>query len=160
MIRKLIVAMVAAAMLVAMAVPAFAQELVPNGNGPNDEGFNLALANVEQECGIEQENENDQEQNTTVVQANEQNNEQNQTGVNQKGYGFIVINNNDGDVDQEQNNEQNAENNALVIPIQNSEQSNVNTGDVECDAAIAQLQDSLLLFLLGEEPNGEPNSAQ
>ena len=159
MIRKLIVAMVAAAMLVAMAVPAFAQELVPNGNGPNDEGFNLALANVEQECGIEQENENDQEQNTTVVQANEQNNEQNQTGVNQKGYGFIVINNNDGDVDQEQNNEQNAENNALVIPIQNSEQSNVNTGDVECDAAIAQLQDSLLLFLLGEEPNGEPNSA-
>ena len=159
MIRKLIVALVAAAMLVAMAVPAFAQELVPNGNGPNDEGFNLALANVEQECGIEQENENDQEQNTTVVQANEQNNEQNQTGVNQKGYGFIVINNNDGDVDQEQNNEQNAENNALVIPIQNSEQSNVNTGDVECDAAIAQLQDSLLLFLLGEEPNGEPNSA-
>jgi hypothetical protein len=102
------VAMVAAAMLVAMAVPAYAQngpQLVP---GPNDEGFNLALANVEQECGIEQENENDQEQNTTATIV--QNNEQNQKGVEQSGaQGFIVIgsdtnNNNWGDVNQSQSN--------------------------------------------------------
>ena len=149
MIRKLIVAMVAAAMLVVMAVPAYAQngpQLVPNQ--PNNEELNFALNNLEQECEIDQEN------NTVVVQDNEQNNEQNQAGVVQSGQGFIVINHNDGDVDQEQNNEQNAENNALVVPI------NANSGDVECDAAIVNLQDVLALFLFGgPERNGGPNSA-
>ncbi|MDP8926511.1 MAG: hypothetical protein M3M97_06305 [Actinomycetota bacterium] len=149
MIRKLIVAMVAAAMLVAVAAPAYAQnapQLVPNGAG--DEELNLALANLEQECGIEQENENNQEQITTVVQ----NNEQNQTGVDQSGAkGLLVLNT--GDVNQNQS----AENNAVVVPIQKNEQANVNTGDVECDAAIVQLQDVLALFLFGGlERDGEP----
>ena len=61
MIRKLIVALVATAMLVATAAPAFAQngpQLVP-GDDPNDP-VNEAVADLEQECGIEQENENEQ----------------------------------------------------------------------------------------------------
>ena len=139
------VAMVAAAMLVAMAVPAYAQNApqLVEPNGPNDE-LNLALANLEQECEI------DQEQNTLVVQSNEQNSEQNQTGV----AGLFVVN--FGDVNQSQSSEQNAANVANVEPIQN------NTGDVKCDAAIAQLQDVLaILFLFGEERNGgpQPNGA-
>ncbi len=136
------VAMVAAAMLVATAAPAFAQngpQLVPNG--PGQEELNLALANLVQECG-NQEIENDQEQNTAVVQ----NNEQNQEALK----GFIVINT--GEVNQNQS----AENNAVVIPVQNNEQAAVYTGDVECDAAIVQLQDVLALFLFGgPERNGE-----
>jgi hypothetical protein len=144
----LIVAMVAAAMLVAMAVPAYAQELVePNGpNGPNDE-LNLAVANLKQECEI------DQEQNTLVVQTNEQNTEQNQTGgIEQSGPALFIINT--GDVNQSQSSEQNAANVADVKPIQ------ANSGDVKCDAAIAQLQDSILLLLFGGlEPNGEENGA-
>ena len=147
MIRKLIVAMVAAAMLVAMAVPAYAQnaQSVPP-NGQNDP-INFALNNLEQECEIEQE------QNTRVVQSNDQNSEQDQAGaISQGGEGLLVLNINYGDVNQSQSSEQNAENNAWVVPIQ------ANTGDVKCDAAIVQLQDVLAL-IFGEERNGPPNNS-
>ncbi len=54
----------------------------------------------------------------------------------------VVVNT--GDVHQSQS----AENNATVVPIQ------ANSGDVECDAAIVQLQDLLDLALFGIGRNG------
>ena len=147
--------MVAAAMLVAMSVPAYAQQLVPNGQ--NDETLNFALALLEQECtqanvsviGIDQKNEQEIDQEQEIEQS----------GLSQSGQGFIVINNNDGDVDtvnvadQDQEADQEADNEADVDVEQENEEQ-------ECVAAVLQLQD-LLDFNEGRPLNGgpQPNGA-
>lgn len=113
MIRKLIVAMVAAAMLVAMAVPAFAQ--------PNFDpiAFALQFAENEQNAALVQNCGNIQQNQTTTVT---QRNNQHQSGPNVAVF---------GEVKQSQE----AENNALVVPIQNNEGD---VRDVRCEAELEQ----------------------
>src|SRR5215216_4666649 len=141
--------MVAAAMLVAMSVPAFAQndpQLVP-GDPENEGNFdlNVALSEIEQDC--EQELEDVEQENEAVVI---QPIDQNQEGVEQRGaVGIIVLgsdthNTNFGDVEQEQE----AENEAEV------DQRNIVAQSQECNAAIANLQDLFDLFL--GDRNGPP----
>ena len=103
--------MVAAAMLVAMAVPAFAQ--------PNFDPIALALqfADLEQNAAQLQSCKIEQNQTTNVTQSNDQ----------RQGPNVAVF----GEVKQSQE----AENNALVVPIQNNEGD---VRDVRCEAELEQ----------------------
>jgi hypothetical protein len=132
LIRKLIVAMVAAAMLVAMAIPAFAQ-------GPEQLAANLGLLNVGNFSALAQECK----QANVAIAHQEQ---KNTSIIGQEATGSIsqdgLVNVNEGDVNVDQT--------AVIANNQeaNPEQTNV------CVAAVDQEFD-----LFGdEEPNGPPNN--
>jgi tRNA_anti-like len=134
LIRKLIVAMVAAAMLVAMAVPAFAQNFDPIA-------LALQLANQEQNAALVQACKIEQNQTTNVSQSNEQN----------QGHNVAVF----GTASQSQS----AENNATVVPIQNNSGDVKCEAELEQEAEIEQLAIPIAADLNfgGPERNGPGN---